>query len=78
MSVQNSLFLSLQPTPCRTPTVPEDTRGSIQLTLTYDPVAGILTVRLIEVRLLQTDTLAVTKTVQTALLVSSSGEGLKW
>ena len=32
--------------------MPEDLRGSIQMTLTYDHAAGILTVRLIEVKLL--------------------------
>jgi hypothetical protein len=42
----------LQQPPSRTPSLPEDLRGSIQLTLTYDHAAGILTVRLIEVKLL--------------------------
>ena len=44
----------LQASPSRTPSLPEDLRGSVQLTLTYDPAAGILTVRLIEVILLNT------------------------
>jgi hypothetical protein len=39
--------------PSRTPSLPEDLRGSIQLTLTYDHAAGILTVRLIEAHDLQ-------------------------
>lgn len=33
----------------RNPSIPEDTRGVINLTINYDPNAGILTVRLIEV-----------------------------
>ncbi|GLV41487.1 Synaptotagmin alpha [Carabus blaptoides fortunei] len=35
------------------PSEPEDIRGSVHITLTYDPVAGILTVRLIEAHDLQ-------------------------
>lgn len=35
----------------RNPSIPEDTRGVINLTINYDPNAGILTVRLIEVML---------------------------
>lgn len=31
------------------PGEPEDVRGSLHVTLTYDPIAGILAVRLIEV-----------------------------
>ncbi|XP_021929129.1 synaptotagmin-10 [Zootermopsis nevadensis] len=42
-----------KPSPSRTPSSPEDIRGSIQLTLTYDPAAGILTIRLIEAHDLQ-------------------------
>lgn len=33
----------------RNPSIPEDTRGVINLTINYDANAGILTVRLIEV-----------------------------
>lgn len=35
----------------RNPSIPEDTRGVINLTINYDPNAGILTVRLIEVNI---------------------------
>lgn len=31
------------------PGEPEDVRGSLHVTLTYDPIAGILTVRVVEV-----------------------------
>ncbi|XP_075214201.1 synaptotagmin alpha [Lycorma delicatula] len=42
-----------KPVQSRTPSEPEDLRGSVHLTLTYDPAAGILTVRLIEAQDLQ-------------------------
>lgn len=49
--IDTSLYQKVPPS--RTPSLPEDLRGSIQLTLTYDPAAGILTVRLIEAHDLQ-------------------------
>lgn len=49
--IDTSLYQKASPS--KTPSLPEDLRGSIQLTLTYDHTAGILTVRLIEAHDLQ-------------------------
>nr|CAD7395384.1 unnamed protein product [Timema poppensis] len=42
-----------KPPPSRASSEPEDLRGSLQMTLSYDPPAGILTIRLIEAHDLQ-------------------------
>nr|CAD7424411.1 unnamed protein product [Timema monikensis] len=44
---------SVNPPPSRASSEPEDLRGSLQMTLSYDPPAGILTIRLIEAHDLQ-------------------------
>ncbi|XP_067002242.2 synaptotagmin-5 [Anabrus simplex] len=49
--IDTSLYQKASPS--RTPSLPEEQRGSIHMSLTYDPAAGILTVRLIEAHDLQ-------------------------